>query len=101
MEKCYNPGNLGKYLSFLSMDEIKFYSASWCPDCWAAKRVLDEKEIPYKEIDIDENPDAVQLIIAAKGKRVVPTLEYKGGYIDGNHFDRKKFESELDELLKR
>jgi len=83
------------------MDVIKLYSADWCPDCHAAKRVLDTKKIAYQEIDIDKNPEVIPIIVAARGKRVVPTLEYHGAFMDGNRFDRVKFEKELDELLKR
>lgn len=75
------------------------YSASWCPDCSAAKRTLDEKGIQYNLVDIDKQPDAVDIIIAARGKRVLPTLEYKGFFIDGNKFNKAKFVKELDELL--
>ncbi|MBI3580582.1 MAG: glutaredoxin family protein [Nitrospinae bacterium] len=80
---------------------MKFYTTTWCPDCRYAKLVLDEKGIPYEEIDIEETPGALEIVVAAKGKRVVPTLEYKGNYIDGNHFNRSKFEKELAELLNR
>ncbi|MBF0291109.1 MAG: glutaredoxin family protein [Nitrospinae bacterium] len=78
---------------------LTVYSATWCPDCLAAMRVLDERGIKYNLVDIDENPDAVDIIIAAKGKRVVPSLEYKGRFIDGNRFNRERFEKELNELL--
>jgi mycoredoxin len=83
------------------MDVIKLYSATWCPDCRAAKRVLDEKKIAYQEIDIEKNPEAVPIITAARGKRVVPTLEYHGAFMDGNHFDGIKFEKDLAELLEK
>ncbi len=73
--------------------------ATWCPDCHAAKRVLDEKGIEYNLVDIEENESAVDIIIAARGKRVLPTLEYKGNFIDGNRFNSQKFEKELAELL--
>lgn len=82
------------------MSILTFYTASWCPDCHAAKRVLDKKGIKYNLVDIEENQEAVDIIIAARGKRVLPTLEYNGSYMDGNHFDQEKFEKELDELLK-
>ena len=81
------------------MSLLTIYSTEWCPDCWAAKRVLDAKGITYNEIDIDQNRDAVDLIIAARGKRVVPTLEYKGRFMDGNRFNQERFEKELEELL--
>lgn len=83
------------------MAAVTMYSAEWCPDCRAAKQVLDEREVEYDIVDIDENPEAVKVIVAAMGKRVVPTLEFKGGFIDGNRFDRETFERKLDELLAR
>lgn len=81
------------------MAKLKIYTTSWCPDCFAAKRVLDSKGVEYDEIDIEENPDAVETVISARGKKVVPTLEYNGNYIDGNHFETAKFEKELEGLL--
>lgn len=81
------------------MPILTVYSATWCPDCLAATRVLDERGIKYNLVDIDENPDAVDIIIAAKGKRVVPALEYRGRFIDGNKFNREKFEKDLKGLL--
>lgn len=81
------------------MPILTVYSASWCPDCLAAMRFLDERGVKYNLVDIDQNPDAVDIIIAAKGKRVVPTLEYQGRFIDGNRFNREKFEKDLKGLL--
>ncbi len=83
------------------MAVLTLYSTEWCPDCRAAKQVLHDRGIEYKLIDIERNQEAVDIITAARGKRVVPTLEFTGGFIDGNHFNREKFEKELDELLAR
>jgi glutaredoxin len=60
---------------------------------------LDERGIKYNLVDVEENPDAVDIIIAAKGKRVLPALEYKGRFMDGNRFNKEKFEKDLKELL--
>ena len=79
--------------------KLTIYSAAWCPDCLAAKRALDDRGIDYNLVDIEQNPEAVDIIIKAMGKRVLPTLEYKGAFIDGNHFDQEKFEKDLDGLL--
>lgn len=81
------------------MAVLTVYSATWCPDCLVAQRFLDKRGVKYNLVDIDQNPDAVDIIIAAKGKRVVPTLEYKGRFMDGNKFNREKFEKDLKELL--
>lgn len=34
------------------------YCRSWCPDCARAKRWLEEHDIPFTEIDVDEDRDA-------------------------------------------
>ncbi|GMT42773.1 MAG: NrdH-redoxin [bacterium] len=75
------------------------YTSEWCPDCWAAKRFLDGKGFEYEEIDLDKKPDAVEFIIKARGKRVVPTLELNGRFMDGNRFDPEKFEKDLTALM--
>lgn len=81
------------------METITMYTATWCGDCRAAKRYLAEKGIPFNEIDIEEHPEAVQTVVAARGKRVLPTLEYKGKFIDGNHFNVEQFAKDLATLL--
>ena len=78
---------------------LTIYFADWCPDCHAAKHFLNERGIKYNLVNIDENPDAVEIIIAAKGKRVLPALEYKGRFIDGNKFNKEKFGKDLKELM--
>ena len=53
------------------------YSAAWCPDCRRAKRVLEEAEAPFDEVDIDRDSDAEALVLARSGgRRVVPTLRF-------------------------
>lgn len=81
------------------MNKLKIFTSGWCPDCTAAKNLLKEKGIEFEEIDIDKNPEAVTTVVNARGKRVVPTLSYKGKFMDGNHFNREKFEKELEALL--
>lgn len=77
---------------------LKMYTAKWCSDCRRAKEFLKERNISYKEVDIEENPGAVDIIIQARGKRVLPTLELKDRFMDGNHFQREKFEADLREI---
>ncbi len=81
------------------MAKLKVYTSHFCGDCTAAKHFLERKGIEFEEIDITDNPEAVETIIAERGKRVTPTLEFNGKYMDGNRFDPEKFEKELAELL--
>jgi len=81
------------------MDKLRIFTTARCPDCKQAKRILNEGSIGYDEIDIEEHPEFVDLITKERGKKVVPTLEFKGKYMDGNHFNEEKFRKELKDLL--
>ena len=66
------PGIVG-----IPTSRLVVYSSDWCPDCRRAKRVLDEAETPFEEIDIDQNPQAEAMVLARSGgRRVVPTLRF-------------------------
>ncbi len=57
---------------------IVLYSASWCRDCRAAKRFLNEHGIAFDEIDIEETPGAAEEVIRHVGKRAIPQLVLDG-----------------------
>ena len=38
----------------MSEDEIPDYGAHWCPDCSHSKQFLDDHQIPYIWVDIEE-----------------------------------------------
>jgi glutaredoxin len=53
------------------------YSSAWCSDCRRAKRVLEEAEAPFDEVDIDRDASAEALVLERSGgRRVVPTLRF-------------------------
>jgi mycoredoxin len=61
--------------------ELTVYSAFWCPDCRVAKRFLAEHNIPYKDIDIEATPGAVEEIIKNTGKRAIPQFVIDGEWV--------------------
>jgi mycoredoxin len=78
------------------MDTIRIYTTSWCPDCWRTKQFLRERGIPYEEINVDEDPDAEDLILRVnEGRRKVPTLEVAGRYFACSPFDPDLLAEEL------
>jgi mycoredoxin len=78
------------------MDTIRMYTTSWCPDCWRTKQFLRERGIPYEEINVDEDPDAEDLILRVnEGRRKVPTLEVAGRYFACSPFDPDLLAEEL------
>ena len=64
---------------------IQVYTATWCPDCRAAKRFLDAHSLPYTEINVDADPAAAAEVIRHVGKRAIPQL-----VIDGEWFQPYK-----------
>jgi mycoredoxin len=69
-------GGLSKKLMNLTV-----YSAAWCPDCREAKRFLAKHNIPYKDIDIENTPGAVEEIVKHTGKRAIPQFVIDGEWV--------------------
>jgi glutaredoxin len=62
----------------LPLARLTVYSSEWCPDCRRAKRVLEEAEVPYEEVDIDRDTGAEALVVSRSGgRRIVPTLRFE------------------------
>jgi mycoredoxin len=61
--------------------ELVLYSASWCRDCREAKRFLQQHNIPFKEIDIENTPGAADEVIRNVGKRAIPQFVIDGKWV--------------------
>ncbi len=60
----------------------QFYGASWCADCRRSKRFLEDNNIPFTSIDIDEDPSAAQEVVRInKGYKSIPTIIFSDGSI--------------------
>jgi mycoredoxin len=58
---------------------VTLYSAPWCGYCRIAKRFLDENNVAYTEVNIDEDEDAARQVEQwNKGNRTIPTLNIDG-----------------------
>ena len=58
------------------------YSTTWCGDCRMAKHVLDARQIEYQVIDIDDDPQAAELVQRLNGGfRSVPTILFPDGRV--------------------
>ena len=62
--------------------EITLYSKNNCMQCKLTKRFLAEHQVPFSEINIDEQPEAVENSKSA-GYRSVPVLTTKNTAIVG------------------
>jgi mycoredoxin len=76
--------------------EVIMYSAKWCGDCRRTKLFLKERGIEFREVNIDESPEAEALVIRVNnGLRKIPTLEVDGRYFANSPFDPYKLAEEL------
>jgi glutaredoxin len=78
------------------MEPITMYSTRWCPDCRRAKTFLRERGVEFREVDIEEDPSAEEIVIKANnGRRKVPTLEIGGRYFACSPFDAEELAENL------
>ena len=73
------------------------YSTSWCGDCRRAKKFLKERGVAFTEINIDEDPDAEDLVMTVnEGLRKVPTIKIGERFFACSPFDPYQLSSELN-----
>lgn len=78
------------------------YTTSWCGDCTRAKRFLKERGVEFREVNIDESPEAEDVVLRAnEGRRKVPTFEVDGRYFSCSPFDPYQLSEELKIPLNR
>ena len=62
--------------------QITLYGTTWCSGTWFARRILDEHEVPYRWVDIDQDPEAAAYVQEVNnGYRSVPTIVFPDGTI--------------------
>ena len=73
---------------------LKVYGARTCSDTLRARKFLEEHNIPYAWIDVDEDAEALNLIKSVNnGNRTTPTIFFEDGEI--------QFESSNEELAQK
>ena len=79
------------------MEAITIYTTTWCPDCRYAKAFLRERGLSYREVNIEEDQAAEEIVLRANnGLRKVPTLEVAGRYFACSLFDPEELAQELN-----
>ncbi|MEI6462533.1 MAG: glutaredoxin domain-containing protein [bacterium] len=75
------------------MDKIIFYGASWCPDCFRSKKVLDDNKVEYEYIDIDLVDGAADKVAEInKGMKSIPTIVFPDSTILVEPGDKELYE---------
>ena len=73
------------------------YSTTWCPDCQRAKDFLRRRGVEFDEINIEQDPDAEDLVIEVnQGRRRVPTIKVGERFFACSPFNPSQMAQELN-----
>jgi glutaredoxin 3 len=62
------------------LTDIVIYTSGFCPYCYRAKKLLDSKNVAYKEIDVTMNASKRREMTQMAGSSSVPQV-----FVDGEH----------------
>jgi glutaredoxin 3 len=79
---------------------VTVYTSDWCPYCQRAKGLLTQKNVIFSEINVEEDANFREQMIARSNRRTVPQIfigdKHVGGCDDLFELDRS---GELDRLI--
>ena len=83
------------------MVAVEIYTTPVCPFCWRAKRLLEQKQASFQEIDLWQEPARrKEMLERAGGRRTVPQIFINGCGIGGSdELAALERAGELDRLL--
>ncbi len=83
------------------MARVKVYSTATCPICDKLKLLLDKWRIPYGEIRVDEDSEALkEMLEISNHARTVPQISIDGQWIGGfSELTELHMDGELDGLM--
>jgi glutaredoxin 3 len=82
------------------MAAVRVYTSGFCPYCVQAKRLLDRKGVPYREIDVSADAAQRAEVMRASGRRTVPQIFINDQSIGGfDELYELEQSGELDTLL--
>jgi len=82
------------------MASVVVYSSDYCPYCIRAKQLLNSKNIAFKEINVDGEPEIRQQMTEKSGRRTVPQIFINGAAIGGcDDLYALEATGQLDKLL--
>ena len=82
------------------MKPVKIYTTATCPYCQRAKRLLQNKNVPYEEIDVSCDDDARMRLMQSTGRRTVPQIFIGDRHVGGaDELHALEARGELDPLL--
>ena len=84
----------------MTQPAVTVYVSDWCPYCVRAKGLLTNKNVVFREINVEDDPKLREEMIARSNRRTVPQIfigdRHVGGCDDLFELDRS---GELDRLI--
>jgi glutaredoxin 3 len=74
------------------LSKVLRFGTSTCSWCRRAKRYFKERQIPFKEINIERDADAARDIVRKTGQTGVPVIKIGNRWIGG--FDKEQIDKE-------
>ena len=75
------------------MKKVKVYSTATCPYCRMLKDFLNEKQVPFENVDVGQDREAVKEMREKSGQMGVPVVDIEGKIIVG--FEKDAITKEL------
>jgi len=75
------------------MKKVKVYSTATCPYCRKLKDFLNEKKVPFENVDVGQDREAVKEMREKSGQMGVPVVDIEGKIIVG--FEKEEIIREL------
>lgn len=61
-------------------ETLTMYSTTWCGYCSRLKAQLEREGIAYREVNIEQDPDAASFVMSVNGgNQTVPTVHFPDG----------------------
>lgn len=65
------------------MKSVTVYTTSSCPYCVMVKNFLNDKNIPFKEVNVETQPEVMMQLVNKTGQFGVPQTDVDGKWIVG------------------
>jgi glutaredoxin 3 len=66
------------------MARVEIYTTMLCPYCWRAKKLLEERGVPYQEVDVMADGSLrAEMRQRAGGRSSVPQIFINGQHVGG------------------
>ena len=80
----------------MAFKRIVMYTRPGCEDSDAAREFLRAHRIPFGEVNIEKNPEAMEFVMSVnEGKKRTPTFNVDGRAFHCSNFDPQKLTREL------